>query len=37
MAQVDEFLAEMLPRWHKAYRALCERRRRALGGHLVHP
>ena len=24
MAQVDEFLAEMQPRWHKAYRALCE-------------
>jgi ketosteroid isomerase-like protein len=23
MAQVDEFLAEMLPRWRKAYRALC--------------
>jgi ketosteroid isomerase-like protein len=23
MAQVDEFLAEMLPRWHRAYRALC--------------
>jgi hypothetical protein len=23
MAQVDEFLAEMLPRWQPAYRALC--------------
>jgi ketosteroid isomerase-like protein len=23
MAQVDEFLADMLPRWHAAYRALC--------------
>jgi ketosteroid isomerase-like protein len=23
MAQTDEFLAEMLPRWHEAYRALC--------------
>jgi ketosteroid isomerase-like protein len=23
MAQVDEFLAEMQPRWRKAYRALC--------------
>jgi ketosteroid isomerase-like protein len=23
VAQVDEFLAEMVPRWRKAYRALC--------------
>ena len=23
MAQVDDFLAEVLPRWQRAYRALC--------------